>query len=69
MKKKSVKVDEDSCIGCTLCTQICPGVFEMMDDGKAKAVHPDGNGESEEKIERAIESCPVSCISFVEKQA
>ena len=58
--KKGAYVDEDTCIGCTLCTQICPDVFEMTDDGKSRATHP--HGDSEENIKQAINSCPVSCI-------
>lgn len=30
-------VDKDTCIGCELCTQICPDVFSMDDDGKSVA--------------------------------
>jgi ferredoxin len=52
------------CIGCTLCTQICPGVFEMQDNGKSKAVRP--SNDTEEKIQQAIDSCPVNAISWKE---
>ncbi len=31
-----VHVDEDLCIGCGLCADTCPDVFELGDDGKAK---------------------------------
>jgi len=27
-----VKVDPDECTGCALCVDICPEVFEMLDD-------------------------------------
>jgi ferredoxin len=27
-----VTVDEESCIGCELCAETCPEVFEMADD-------------------------------------
>ena len=29
------KIDRDGCIGCGMCTEICPEVFEMADDGLA----------------------------------
>ena len=34
-------VDKDTCIGCELCTQICPDVFSMDDDGKSVAINDD----------------------------
>ncbi|MBI4975418.1 ferredoxin [Candidatus Peregrinibacteria bacterium] len=55
-------VDEEICIGCTLCTQICPNVFTMTDEGKSRATNP--TGDSQDKIQQAIDSCPVSCIKF-----
>ena len=61
---KAVQVDQDTCIGCGLCVQLCPKVFEMQDDGKSKAVNP--TGDDEEKIKSAIDACPVSAISWKE---
>lgn len=63
--KKGAYVDPAICIGCTLCTQICPNVYEMQDDGKSKAVNP--TGDTEEKINQSIESCPVDAISWKEE--
>jgi len=60
--KRCVKVDPDKCIGCTLCTQVCPNVFEMQDDGKSKAVNP--CNDTTEKLEQAIEACPVGAIGW-----
>lgn len=58
-------VDESLCIGCGLCTSICPEVFTMNDDNVAVAsdVVPAG---SEEKAQEAADSCPVSAISITE---
>jgi len=61
-KKKGAYVDPVTCIGCTLCTQICPNVYEMQDDGKSKAVNP--SNDTEEKIQESIEACPVDAISW-----
>ncbi len=50
-----------NCIGCGLCTGICPGVFTMLDEGVAAAVDkvpPDKESQTRE----AAESCPVSAI-------
>ncbi len=62
--KKCVEVDPDICIGCTLCTQICPGVYEMQSDGKSKAVNP--CEDTPEKLEQSIEACPVDAIKWTE---
>jgi len=66
-EKKCVKVDPNLCIGCTLCTQICPNVFEMQDDGKSKAVNP--CNDTPEKLEQSIEACPVDAIGWDENAA
>ena len=34
---KKVSVNKDVCIGCGLCSSTTPSVFEMDDDGLAKA--------------------------------
>lgn len=57
-------VDKETCIACEVCTQICPEVFEMQADGKS-GVH-DPQGAPEEKIEEAMDSCPVAAITWQE---
>ena len=57
-------INSDLCIGCTLCTQICPNTCKMDDNGKAKVINP--TGDSEEKIQQAIDSCPVKAIVWKE---
>ena len=32
------RVDRDTCIGCGLCPSICPEVFELTDEGYARAI-------------------------------
>ena len=59
-------VDKDLCIGCALCTSICPDVFSMEDDGKAVAISGDvPNGEDGSATE-ARDSCPASAIDIEE---
>ena len=57
------KVDPDLCIGCGLCAEICPEVFEMGDDGIAHVVNADGC-ESAGCCQEAADSCPVNAISL-----
>lgn len=61
---KGVKVDQNACIGCGLCVQLCPKVFEMQDDGKSKAVNPTGDDEA--TIQSAIDACPTTAINWTE---
>jgi ferredoxin len=59
-----VHIDEDECIGCGTCEEICPTVFKLNPDTeKAEVIMEDGGPE--DLIEEAIDSCPVSCISIV----
>ena len=56
-----VVIDWDECIGCGNCVEICPEVFQMVNDAdKAEVLKPEGGPE--EQIEEAIENCPVECI-------
>lgn len=56
-------VDKDTCIGCGLCTSICPEVFSMDDDGKAVAISGDVPADNQGAAKEAEESCPVSAIT------
>ena len=56
-------VDKDTCIGCGLCTSICPEVFSMDDDGKAVAISGDVPADNLDAAKEAEESCPVSAIT------
>ncbi len=55
------RVDPDTCIGCGLCPQLAPGVFELTDAGVAEAVNQPGPDQADQAKE-ALESCPVSAI-------
>lgn len=52
----------ENCIGCGLCTNICPDVFAMSDAGVAIASSNDVPAEKLEKAEEAAHSCPVDAI-------
>jgi len=56
-----VKVDPDECTGCALCVDICPEVFEMLDD-LAVAKQDEVLSGTEESCMPAVEDCPVEAI-------
>lgn len=55
-------VDQDACISCNLCADTAPEVFRMDDDNLAEVYDP--SGATEEKIQEAIDACPVACIGW-----
>ena len=60
------KVDRDTCIGCALCTSICPEVFEMDDENIAIVVADPIPADVEEEAKDAEDQCPVDAISIEE---
>jgi ferredoxin len=60
-----VRVDQDLCIGCGLCTTECPKIFEMVDD-KAQVIVSVVPVEGEECCKLMVDACPVNAISVIE---
>jgi ferredoxin len=74
-----VWIDQDLCTGDGLCTEICPSVFAMADDGLAyvkegSTVLAPGGSESmahvpdaeQDAVRESAEECPGECI-FIEE--
>jgi ferredoxin len=60
-----VYIDEEECIGCGSCEEICPEVFKLNEETeKAEVIMREGGPE--DLIEEAIETCPVECIYWEE---
>ena len=60
-----VIVDEETCIGCGLCAETCPDVFEMNDD-KVKVKVDEVPENVAESCKEAVENCPVEAIQIEE---
>ena len=64
LKERAVWVDERKCIGCTYCSSVATNTFAMEpEQGRARAFRQDG--DSDELIQEAIDTCPVDCIEWV----
>lgn len=59
---KTPYLDQEVCIGCETCTRICPEVFHMVSEHLAGIHNP--TGAPQEKIEEAMDACPVACITW-----
>ena len=55
-------VDRKECIRCGVCIDNAPGVFRFGADGRSEVFDP--HGAPEEDIRKAIDRCPVECISW-----
>lgn len=66
-ENRAVFVDEFSCIGCKMCVWCASATFRMEPEHGRSRVFAQWL-DDEEKIQGSIDSCPVSCIHWVEKQ-
>jgi len=65
LRQKGVFVDEVTCIGCKHCALTARNTFYIEPDlGRARVVNQ--NGDSEDIIQEAIDTCPVNCIHWVD---
>ncbi|MDO4988518.1 MAG: ferredoxin [Synergistes sp.] len=56
----SIKVNMDDCIGCGVCSQLCPEAFGLDEDaGRCVVISQDVTPS----VRDAVDSCPVSAIS------
>ncbi len=65
MLRKIIKIDEDKCVGCALCTTACQQGAIKIVDKKAKLISDDfcdGFGN-------CLPVCPTNAISFEEREA
>ena len=64
LRQKAVWVDEAVCIGCRYCANVASHTFVVEPTwGRSRAMRQDG--DSTERIQEAIDTCPVDCIHWV----
>ena len=54
-------VDQEACVGCGLCADTCPEVFEM-EGSVAKVIVETVPEDAEESCKDAASACPVEAI-------
>ncbi len=65
VRQSGVYVDEVTCIGCKHCAHVARNTFYIEPDyGRSRVIRQDG--DSEELIQEAIETCPVDCIHWLD---
>ena len=65
LRQKAVWVEESDCIGCRYCAHVASNTFLMIaETGRCRAIRQDG--DSIERIQEAIDTCPVDCMHWVD---
>ena len=59
----NIKIDQDKCLRCGMCTGIAMDIFEFDDEGNIKPNCENITEENKTSVEDAINSCPVGAIS------
>ncbi len=60
-------INEDLCIGCESCAEICPDVFDMQDEVAVCRFKEDIPGAFEDSCREAADSCAVGAIEIVDQ--
>ena len=58
-------VNQNRCIGCGLCCNMCPSVFGIDDIGKAEVIN-EVSEENANHVQGAIYCCPTHAIKWLE---
>ncbi len=60
-----VTVDQDLCIACGDCIEICPEVFDWNDDGLSQSKVDEVPEDLQASAKEAVEACPTEAIKEV----
>jgi len=56
-----IKIDKQKCLGCGVCINLCPEVFELK-NGKSEIKEKVDLEKNKDCIKESIHSCPVGAI-------
>lgn len=59
-------VDHDLCIGCALCADTCPEVFEIRNDGYSWVIDEDPPEAQWDCVRESADICPTEAITVEE---
>jgi ferredoxin len=64
LRQNAIFVDETVCIGCGHCAYTASSTFFLEQEyGRARVIAQDG--DEEDLVQEAIDTCPVDCIAWV----
>jgi ferredoxin len=58
-----IVIDQETCIGCGACIDVCPDVFKIESE-KAVSSVSELSGEIEKSVKEAQDTCPVDAIAL-----
>ncbi|EKE03289.1 MAG: 4Fe-4S binding protein [uncultured bacterium] len=58
-------VNKNTCIGCSICIDICPGIFEFDPQGISEATTTFISPRLEHDVRAAADACPTQAISVM----
>jgi ferredoxin len=65
LRQRGVYVDEVTCIGCRHCALVARNTFYIEEGhGRSRVFRQDG--DAEDVVQEAIDTCPVDCIHWVD---
>lgn len=67
LRPEALFVDENACIGCRECVHHASNTF-IMDEATGCARVKVQYGDSDQNIEVSVDSCPVNCIHWVDRE-
>jgi ferredoxin len=61
-----VVVDDERCEGNAVCMKVCPEVFEVGEDDRARVLVKRPPADLYDKVQAAVKRCPRQAIAIVE---